>query len=110
MPPKRPSRWPPVVLAVVFGGVLAAAAFVGWRSEGAPDLHAYDEHVEAAAQEFGVDPHLVRGMIAAESSGRPEAVSRAGARGLMQLMPATAAEQAAALGLPEPSEEDLLRP
>ncbi len=37
-----------------------------------------------------VSPALVLAVISVESSGRPEAVSRAGAEGLMQLMPATA--------------------
>lgn len=38
-----------------------------------------------------VSPALVLAMIAVESAGRVDAVSRAGAQGLMQLMPATAA-------------------
>ncbi|TMV07716.1 lytic transglycosylase domain-containing protein [Ruegeria sediminis] len=37
-----------------------------------------------------VSPALVLAVISVESSGRPEAVSKAGAQGLMQLMPATA--------------------
>lgn len=37
-----------------------------------------------------VSPALVLALIAVESAGRPQAVSRAGAQGLMQLMPATA--------------------
>ncbi len=42
------------------------------------------------ARRHGLDPHLVAAVVAAESSFRPDAVSAAGARGLMQLMPATA--------------------
>lgn len=42
----------------------------------------------AAAQ--GVDPALVRSIIAAESGGNAKAFSNKGAAGLMQLMPATA--------------------
>ncbi len=39
---------------------------------------------------YGIDPWLLRAIAATESNGDPEAVSRAGALGLMQLMPETA--------------------
>jgi soluble lytic murein transglycosylase-like protein len=47
--------------------------------------------VEADARDNGLSVPLVETMIAVESGGDPSAISRAGARGLMQLMPATAA-------------------
>jgi hypothetical protein len=48
--------------------------------------------IEAAAQEHGVDPALVREVAREESAFRPCAVSNKGAEGLMQLMPATQAQ------------------
>jgi len=45
-----------------------------------------------AAIRFQVDPALVKAIIMAESGYDPRAVSRVGAKGLMQLMPATAEE------------------
>lgn len=46
--------------------------------------------VQVAAERHHVDPALVRAVIQHESAWNPEAVSRKGAQGLMQLMPATA--------------------
>jgi soluble lytic murein transglycosylase len=60
----------------------------GWRSE-----------VVAAAQRAGLDPFLVAAVIREESNFHHRAVSRAGARGLMQLMPATGEMQARRLGV-----------
>lgn len=51
--------------------------------------------VSGAAHEYGVKPDLVYAVIAAESHGDPAAISRAGAMGLMQLMPGTSAEYGA---------------
>ena len=51
---------------------------------------AYQSEVNAAAREFGVDEAIVRAIIHAESAFNPNALSRVGAQGLMQLMPATA--------------------
>ena len=46
--------------------------------------------LERYAARFGVDDRLVRAIVSVESCFDPEAVSRVGARGLMQLMPRTA--------------------
>lgn len=50
----------------------------------------YASMIEAAAQFHGVDSALIHAVISAESGYNPAALSKAGARGLMQLMPATA--------------------
>ena len=54
------------------------------------DMKRYSAIVESAARANGVDSALVHAVISAESGYNPSAVSRTGARGLMQLMPATA--------------------
>ncbi|MBW2600143.1 MAG: lytic transglycosylase domain-containing protein [Deltaproteobacteria bacterium] len=46
--------------------------------------------IQEASDHYQVDPELIRAIIMTESSNNPRAVSRKGARGLMQLMPATA--------------------
>ena len=51
---------------------------------------AYDAEVKAAALEFGVEEAVIRAVMHAESAFNPNALSRVGAQGLMQLMPATA--------------------
>ena len=49
----------------------------------------YEELVEAAAQEFGLEEAHIYAVILCESSFRADATSSAGARGLMQIMPET---------------------
>jgi soluble lytic murein transglycosylase-like protein len=50
----------------------------------------YASEIHSAANQFGVEEAVVRAIIHAESAYRSNAVSRAGAQGLMQLIPATA--------------------
>ena len=64
---------------------------VNWRAT-ALNLTAYRAEVAAAAAEFGIDPALLRAVIHAESAFNPNAISTAGAEGLMQLIPGTASD------------------
>jgi soluble lytic murein transglycosylase-like protein len=94
-----------VVVPCFLGAFAAARALARsdpvttWIESSPPDLSTHDTAIAAAATEFGIDPDLLRGLVAAESSGRADAVSSVGARGLTQLMPETAKEQAKALKL-----------
>jgi soluble lytic murein transglycosylase-like protein len=58
----------------------------------APKQKRFDRVIARAARLEGLPPALVKAVIHAESAFDPNAVSRKGAMGLMQLMPATAAE------------------
>lgn len=51
----------------------------------------YSRTIDRVSRALDLDPSLIKAVIQAESAFDPEAVSHAGAVGLMQLMPATAA-------------------
>lgn len=83
---------------------------LGWRAAGTLTLNdprvvraifpwPLRELIEREAAEYGLDPYLLAGLIRQESSFMPDANSRAGARGLMQLMPPTARGVARRLGI-----------
>ncbi|MGD2135099.1 MAG: transglycosylase SLT domain-containing protein, partial [Gemmatimonadales bacterium] len=105
-----------IVTQLAFGrglvgrGWVAEAIRLGWRLADSLSLHdarvlrlIYPWPLQALirreAAEHGLDPYLLAGLIRQESAFRPDVTSRAGARGLMQLMPATAAWLAGRLGV-----------
>jgi Rod binding domain-containing protein len=63
-----------------------------------PGLKAYEPAIQAAASDSGVSENLIKAVILQESGGDAGAVSEKGAKGLMQLMDATAGE----LGVEDP--------
>jgi soluble lytic murein transglycosylase-like protein len=77
---------------------LAAPTFKTTRGAGSDRAGAFDAIINENAAAHGVSPQLVRAVIQQESAFNPRAVSNKGAMGLMQLMPATAAE----LGVSDP--------
>lgn len=92
---RRMKRWlAPVFFAVLF--VLAAT--VRWWGRAVFPVK-YERLVLYHASRHGLDPLLVMALIREESAFAPRAVSRRGARGLMQIMPETGAWIAAQTGL-----------
>ncbi len=67
-------------------GFAAAGRFRG----GVLPATAYDPFIDRVARENDLDPSLIKAVALVESGFRPQAVSAKGARGIMQLMPATA--------------------
>jgi soluble lytic murein transglycosylase-like protein len=77
-----------------FGAQLASAmapGATGATATAAGGPSPYAQEISAAAARNGVDPALLTGLIRAESGFDPNAASPAGAQGLAQLMPGTAA-------------------
>lgn len=55
-------------------------------------LSRFGEYIKAASNKTSLDPALIVSVIKAESNGNPDAVSSAGAKGLMQLLDSTASQ------------------
>lgn len=79
-------------------GVPSTASAITAPSGAAGASAGYDSLIEQAAARNGVDPAVLHGLIQQESGFDPHATSSAGALGLTQLMPGTAAS----LGVTEP--------
>jgi soluble lytic murein transglycosylase-like protein len=91
-PAASPSSASPTAFASAMQTASAATApgaTTGTSTPGAATPYAAE--IDAAAQRNGIDPALLRGLIRQESNFDPSARSGAGATGLTQLMPATAA-------------------
>ncbi|MCP1316908.1 transglycosylase SLT domain-containing protein [Halomonas sp. 707B3] len=71
---------------------------------------AYRDDFLAWGHQTGVDPYLLMAITRRESAYNPVALSPAGARGLMQLMPGTAAQVSRQLGLNDPGPYGVLEP
>ena len=75
---------------VFYASELGDVPVVRFERQGKPK--SIDELVEEIADKFNINPSLVKAIVVAESNCNPKAVSKRGAQGLMQLMPATAKE------------------
>ena len=94
-----------LIAAVLLSG--GAAPGTAWAQEApvaAPAAaHPYAGHVADAARRFGISEAWIWAVMRVESRGNSRAVSRAGAMGLMQIMPATWGTMRARYGLgPDP--------
>jgi soluble lytic murein transglycosylase len=113
--PRRRRRWGRRLVVALLAGALGVWLARGWIADGVRPLHADQriralaDEIRAAADESGLDPYLLAGLIYAESSGRVGAESSAEALGLCQLRLPTAREQAERMGLEPPSRRRLLR-
>ena len=99
----RPARASRPQLATAQGGTFASrpprarratTTTTATAATGASELPKgtpYAAEITAAAKANGLDPALLAGLVKQESGFKPDAGSHAGARGLTQLMPATAA-------------------
>jgi len=96
-------NWPDRAIAA-----LADSGDLRWYDWRFPD--AYGELVAAAAQRHSLDEAWVRGLMRSESALAEDAVSPAGARGLMQLTPDTARALARRHGLPYAGVDQLMQP
>ena len=91
-PDKYRGRRDYVEVSIKFDPIVVAPRFSKRVSATQYSSGDVDELVRHYARIYGLDEKLVHAVIRVESDGEPYAVSRCGARGLMQLMPGTAAE------------------
>ena len=82
----------PAIAIFPAGKIFTPQVDVATEFEVVPPSEAYEDIIQEAAAEYDMDPDLIRAVMQTESAFHPYAVSRAGAEGLMQLMPALADE------------------
>lgn len=70
----------------------------------------YTSSIQHWSDEYGIDPALIKAVIYRESHYDPSAISSAGARGLMQLMPDTGTWMAQKAGISNYTEDSLFDP
>lgn len=108
--PAAPEELLALGTGLIARGRVAQGVTLGWRATGVLPLTdpsvlrvifpwPMRALIEAEAEKYRIDPYLLAGLIRQESTFRVAVVSRAGATGLMQLMPATASGLARRMGL-----------
>ncbi|MEM1453202.1 MAG: transglycosylase SLT domain-containing protein [Planctomycetota bacterium] len=90
-------------------GMLRMAHGMVTEERGLALVERHADALRTAAAEHDVSPHLLGGIMFAESRGRSGQVSAAGALGLMQLVPGAARDAARRAGLEVPSDDEALR-
>lgn len=68
-------------------GAPSATASAAPRGDPSGGVEQWNDLIQEAAKTYGVDPSYIKGLMHIESSGNPNAVSAAGAKSLMQVMP-----------------------
>ena len=91
---------------VAFGVTLRTSRAVESYEAVMDRMRRFEREARAASASEGVELEIVLAVACAESAGRPGARSSAGAVGLMQLLPGTAADMAKALGEGRPDLAD----
>lgn len=95
-----------VIVAIILVAILAIALFGLYSAQKNPEQPptpsvttttgdgvecptVYEEYVEKAAADYGIEKERIYAVMRVESGFKPEAVSRSGARGLTQMLPST---------------------
>ena len=74
------------------GGSYLSTVYTFQPAPSSGGASSYDQHIRRSSRRYNVDPFLIKAVIKTESDFDQYALSKKGAQGLMQLMPATARE------------------